>query len=90
MLGADGVMLGSRLWSSPEALVYPNHQRAALAANGDGTSAKSLLILLAARLAGRVHRTCIAHGVRYVLARPGGGASCGGGSRTPGLSGGCS
>jgi nitronate monooxygenase len=37
MLGADGVMLGSRLWSSPEALVHPNHQRAALAANGDGT-----------------------------------------------------
>lgn len=37
MLGADGVMLGSRLWASPEALVHPNHQRAALAANGDGT-----------------------------------------------------
>jgi nitronate monooxygenase len=37
MLGADGVMLGSRLWSTPEALVHPNHQRAALAANGDGT-----------------------------------------------------
>ena len=37
MLGADGVMLGSRLWASPESLVHPNHQRAALAANGDGT-----------------------------------------------------
>ena len=37
MLGADGVMLGSRLWSSPEALVHPNHQHAALASNGDGT-----------------------------------------------------
>ena len=37
MLGADGVMLGSRLWASPECLVHPNHQRAALAANGDGT-----------------------------------------------------
>jgi nitronate monooxygenase len=37
MLGADGVMLGSRLWSTPEALVHPNHQRAALATNGDGT-----------------------------------------------------
>ncbi len=37
MLGADGVMLGSRLWASPEASVHPNHQRAVLAANGDGT-----------------------------------------------------
>jgi nitronate monooxygenase len=37
MLGADGVMLGSRLWASPEGLVHPNHQRVALAANGDGT-----------------------------------------------------
>jgi nitronate monooxygenase len=37
MLGADGVMLGSRLWASSEGLVHPNHQRAALAANGDGT-----------------------------------------------------
>jgi nitronate monooxygenase len=37
MLGADGVMLGSRLWASPEALVHTNHQRVALAANGDGT-----------------------------------------------------
>jgi len=37
MLGADGVMLGSRFWASPEALIHPNHQRAALAANGDST-----------------------------------------------------
>jgi nitronate monooxygenase len=37
MLGADGVMLGSRLWASLECLVHPNHQRAALAANGDST-----------------------------------------------------
>ncbi len=37
MLGADGVMLGSRLWASPECLIHPNHQRAALAADGDGT-----------------------------------------------------
>ena len=26
MLGADGVMLGSRLWASSEGLVHPNHQ----------------------------------------------------------------
>ena len=37
MLGADGVMLGSRLWASSEALMHSNHQRVALAANGDGT-----------------------------------------------------
>lgn len=37
MLGADGVMLGSRLWASSECLVHPNHQRAAVTANGDGT-----------------------------------------------------
>jgi nitronate monooxygenase len=37
MLGADGVMLGSRLWASPECLIHPNHQRAALAGDGDGT-----------------------------------------------------
>ena len=37
MLGADGVMLGSRLWASSESLVHSNHQRAALASTGDGT-----------------------------------------------------
>jgi len=37
MLGADGVMIGSRFWATPESLIHPNHQRAALAANGDGT-----------------------------------------------------
>jgi nitronate monooxygenase len=37
MLGADGVMLGSRLWATPESLIHPNHQTAALAANGDAT-----------------------------------------------------
>ena len=37
MLGAHGVMLGSRLWASPECLIHPNHQRAALAGGGDDT-----------------------------------------------------
>jgi nitronate monooxygenase len=37
MLGADGVLVGSRLWASPEALVHPNLQRAALAGSGDDT-----------------------------------------------------
>jgi nitronate monooxygenase len=37
MLGADGVMMGSRLWASTECLIHPDHQRAALASDGDGT-----------------------------------------------------
>jgi nitronate monooxygenase len=37
MLGADGVLIGSRLWASEEALVHPNHHRAAIAASGDDT-----------------------------------------------------
>jgi len=37
MLGADGVLIGSRFWASAEALIHPNHQRVAIAANGDGT-----------------------------------------------------
>lgn len=37
MLGADGVLVGSRLWASKEALVHPNHHRAAIAASGDDT-----------------------------------------------------
>jgi nitronate monooxygenase len=37
MLGADGVMMGSRFWASPECLIHPNHQRAALVSDGDGT-----------------------------------------------------
>jgi nitronate monooxygenase len=37
MLGADGVMIGSRFWATPESLIHPNHQRAALAADGDST-----------------------------------------------------
>ena len=37
MLGADGVLVGSRFWASREALVHPRHHAAALAADGDGT-----------------------------------------------------
>ena len=37
MLGADGVLVGSRFWASSEALVHPNHHKAALAATGDDT-----------------------------------------------------
>ena len=37
MLGADGVLMGSRFWASREALVHARHHAAALAANGDAT-----------------------------------------------------
>ncbi len=37
MLGADGVVVGSRFWATPEALVHPNAHAAAVAATGDDT-----------------------------------------------------
>jgi nitronate monooxygenase len=37
MLGADGVLVGSRFWASAEALVPPSFQAAAVAADGDST-----------------------------------------------------
>lgn len=37
MLGADGVLIGTRLWASAEALVHPNHHAAIVAAGGDAT-----------------------------------------------------
>jgi nitronate monooxygenase len=37
MLGADGVLVGSRLWASQEANVGPRMHAAALAASGDDT-----------------------------------------------------
>jgi nitronate monooxygenase len=37
MLGADGVLVGSRLWASTEALVKETHHRAILDTDGDGT-----------------------------------------------------
>jgi len=37
MLGADGVMMGSRFWASEECLVHAHHKRAALMRDGDGT-----------------------------------------------------
>lgn len=43
MLGADGVVIGSRLWASQEALVHPNMHRAAIAATGDDTVRSSVM-----------------------------------------------
>lgn len=37
MLGADGVLVGTRLWATTEALVHPGHHEALLATDGDGT-----------------------------------------------------
>ena len=42
MLGADGVLVGSRLWASSEALVADGFQQAALRADGDATLRSSL------------------------------------------------
>lgn len=37
MLGADGVLVGTRLWASTEALVKEGHHRAIVDTDGDGT-----------------------------------------------------
>jgi len=49
MLGADGVVVGSRFWASQEALVHPNMHAAALAASGDDTL-RSTVMDIARRL----------------------------------------
>jgi nitronate monooxygenase len=43
MLGADGVVMGSRFWASSEALVHPRLQAAALEASGDDTIRTSVI-----------------------------------------------
>lgn len=42
MLGADGVLVGTRFWASREALVHERHHAAAVAATGDQTVRTSL------------------------------------------------
>jgi nitronate monooxygenase len=37
LLGADGVLIGTRLWASDEALVHPRHHNAILESTGDVT-----------------------------------------------------
>ena len=37
MLGAQGVLVGTRLWAAKEALVKEGHHRAIIETNGDGT-----------------------------------------------------
>lgn len=59
MLGADGVVVGTRFWASREALVHANLHAAALAAGGDDTVRQSVLDIVRerdwpARYTGRV------------------------------------
>ena len=49
MLGADGVVVGTRFWASKEALVHPNLHAAALAAGGDDTVRQSVLDIVRGR-----------------------------------------
>ena len=42
MLGADGVLVGTRFWAAEEALVADGFQRAAVEAIGDATQRSSL------------------------------------------------
>ncbi len=43
MLGADGVLIGSRLWASTEALVHENMLNSAVSATGDETIRSSVM-----------------------------------------------
>ena len=43
MLGADGVLVGTRFWAASEAAVHPNLHQAALTATGDDTVRQSVL-----------------------------------------------
>ena len=49
MLGADGVVVGTRFWASREALVPANLHTAALAAGGDDTVRQSVLDIVRGR-----------------------------------------
>jgi nitronate monooxygenase len=46
MLGADGVLLGSRLWASAESLAAAGAVKAALAASGDDTARSPVFDIL--------------------------------------------
>lgn len=43
MLGADGVLIGSRFWASAESLAHPNLVQAAISATGDDTIRSSVM-----------------------------------------------
>ncbi len=43
MLGADGVLVGSRFWASKESLAHPNMLKAAIQSDGDATIRSSVM-----------------------------------------------
>jgi nitronate monooxygenase len=49
MLGADGVLVGSRFWAANEALVHPNMWQAAIEASGDDTLRSKIVDIVRAR-----------------------------------------
>lgn len=49
MLGADGVLIGSRFWAAQEALVHPDMWRAALDATGDATLRSKIVDIVRSR-----------------------------------------
>jgi nitronate monooxygenase len=49
VLGADGVVIGSRFWASEEALVHPNLHKAAVAAGGDDTLRSAVIDIVRSR-----------------------------------------
>ena len=49
MLGADGVLLGSRFWAAKEALVHPAALKAAIGASGDDTVRTSVIDIVRGR-----------------------------------------
>ncbi len=57
MLGADGVVIGSRFWASSEALVGPNMHKASIEASGDQT-VRSSVMDIARRLEWPEEYTC--------------------------------
>jgi nitronate monooxygenase len=78
MLGADGVLIGSRFWASSEAMVNPAFQARASAANGDATI-RTTVVDIARKLAwpsrftARVMKTKFVedwHGREHELANP--------------------
>ncbi len=49
MLGADGVLVGSRFWAANEALVHPDMWQAAIGASGDDTLRSKIVDIVRAR-----------------------------------------
>jgi nitronate monooxygenase len=49
VLGADGVVIGSRFWASEEALVHSNLHKAAVAAGGDDTLRSAVIDIVRSR-----------------------------------------